>query len=70
MTVFSHPCYVFCCQIKQGFLVYPSCRESLPSTNWRASWGCAQKWRICEATLLTPNQSMSAKMPPLSAANA
>src|SRR5947209_16614509 len=63
-----------CCQAKvherQGFSVYPFYRESLPSNNWSASWGWAQKCRICEATLLTPNQSMSAKIPPFKAAHA
>src|SRR5206468_2920271 len=54
---------------EQGFLVYPSYRESPPSNNWSASWGWAQKCLICEATLLTSNQSMSARIPPFKAAN-
>src|SRR6266700_4742474 len=41
---------------RQGFLVYPFCIESLPSNNWRALRGCAQKCLICLATLFTPRK--------------
>src|SRR5229473_3108174 len=54
----------------QGFLVYPNYRKSLPHSNCKASTGCAQKWRICEATLGTWSQSIKARTPPLSAAKA
>ncbi len=42
--------------------------ESVPSSNCKASRGCAQKCRICFATFFTPIKSISANIPPFNAA--